>query len=163
MAGYYGNYNPYVSVPYTQNRLNQLEQQYGMQQQQQYMNQQQQVPYGMNQQPQIIKGRPVSSYDEAKASMIDLDGSLFVFPDIGNKMIYTKQIMLDGTSEFNVYAKVEQNGNNNQSFVPVQEKQTQEYVSKQEFEDMKKSFETKLKNLMEELGYDGKNDAADNK
>lgn len=38
----------------------------------------------------FIKGRPVVSIDEARASQIDLDGSLYVFPDIGNKKIYTK-------------------------------------------------------------------------
>jgi hypothetical protein len=37
-----------------------------------------------------IKGRPVVSIDEARASQIDLDGSLYVFPDLGNKKIYTK-------------------------------------------------------------------------
>lgn len=57
---------------------------------------------------QGIKGRPVSSYDEAKASMIDLDGSLFVFPDVANKRIYTKQIMLDGSADFRVYVLQEQ-------------------------------------------------------
>ena len=42
--------------------------------------------------PQVnyIKGRPVVSIDEARASQIDLDGSLYVFPDLGNKKIYTK-------------------------------------------------------------------------
>ena len=52
----------------------------------------------------FIKGRPVVSIDEARASQIDLDGSLYVFPDIGNKKIYTKQINLDGTASFNVFS-----------------------------------------------------------
>ena len=43
------------------------------------------------------------SIDEARASQIDLDGSLYVFPDLGNKRIYTKQINLDGTAAFNVF------------------------------------------------------------
>ena len=51
-----------------------------------------------------IKGRPVVSIDEARASQIDLDGSLYVFPDLGNKKIYTKQINLDGTAAFNVFS-----------------------------------------------------------
>ena len=51
----------------------------------------------------FIKGRPVVSIDEARASQIDLDGSLYVFPDLGNKRIYTKQINLDGTAAFNVF------------------------------------------------------------
>jgi hypothetical protein len=37
-----------------------------------------------------IKGRPVSSLEEARASMIDFDGSIFYFPDVANKRIYTK-------------------------------------------------------------------------
>jgi len=41
-------------------------------------------------QTNYIKGRPVVSIDEARASQIDLDGSLYVFPDLGNKKIYTK-------------------------------------------------------------------------
>lgn len=55
-------------------------------------------------QPQIgIKGRPVSSLDEVRATSIDFDGSIFYFPDIANKCIYTKQINVDGTSTLNVY------------------------------------------------------------
>ena len=51
----------------------------------------------------FIKGRPVVSIDEARASQIDLDGSLYVFPDLSNKKIYTKQINMDGTATFNVF------------------------------------------------------------
>lgn len=55
-------------------------------------------------QPQIgIKGRPVSSIEEVKATSIDFDGSVFFFPDLANKKIYTKQINLDGTSTLNIY------------------------------------------------------------
>lgn len=56
------------------------------------------------QQQQIgIKGRPVSSIDEVRATTIDFDGSVFYFPDLANKKIYTKQINYDGTSTLNVY------------------------------------------------------------
>lgn len=58
--------------------------------------------------PSYLKGRPVVSIDEARAAQIDLDGSLYVFPDLGNKRIYTKQINLDGTAAFNVFALEEQ-------------------------------------------------------
>ena len=37
------------------------------------------------------------------AFQIDLDGSLWVFTDIGNQRIYTKQINTDGTASFNTY------------------------------------------------------------
>ncbi len=55
-------------------------------------------------QPQMgIKGRPVTSIEEARAISIDFDGSVFYFPDLANKRIYTKQINMDGTSSLNVY------------------------------------------------------------
>ncbi len=61
-------------------------------------------PQYVEQQSQIgIKGRPVSSLEEVRATSIDFDGSIFYFPDIANKKIYTKQINLDGTSTLNVY------------------------------------------------------------
>jgi hypothetical protein len=85
--------SPYYQYPYAQQyqRLAQMEQQA----QQQYAPQ------------NYLKGRPVVSLDEARAAQIDLDGSLFVFTDIGNKKIYTKQINLDGTATLNTYSLVE--------------------------------------------------------
>ena len=50
-----------------------------------------------------LKGRPVSSLEEAKAANIDFDGSLFLFPDITNQKIYTKQINMDGTASLFMY------------------------------------------------------------
>lgn len=50
-----------------------------------------------------LKGRPVSSIDEVRAAQIDFDGSLFVFPDIANKCIYTKQISATGSAILNKY------------------------------------------------------------
>lgn len=110
----YGNYNTgYGMNPYqqqlAQNRLNQIEQQYnvGTYQPNNYQMQNNQQMGAM----QVIKGRPVSSYDEAKASMIDLDGTLFVFTDIANHCIYTKQILLDGSAELKTYVLQEQKQN----------------------------------------------------
>ena len=50
-----------------------------------------------------LKGRPVASIEEARAATIDFDGSIFFFPDLANKKIYTKQINIDGTMTLNVY------------------------------------------------------------
>lgn len=76
-------------------------------------------------QPQIgIKGRPVSSIEEVKATTIDFDGSIFFFPDLANRKIYTKQINLDGTSTMNVYEL---------KSIPVDPNPTQ-YVTREEFE-----------------------------
>lgn len=62
----------------------------------------QQAPV-QNQSIMYLKGRPVSSIEEVKAIPIDFDGSIFIFPDIANKQIYTKQINLDGTASINLY------------------------------------------------------------
>ena len=53
--------------------------------------------------PALIKGRPVSSLEEAKVAQVDLDGSIFIFPDLGNKKIYTKRINADGTATLHTY------------------------------------------------------------
>lgn len=50
-----------------------------------------------------LKGRPVSSLEEARATSIDFDGSIFFFPDLANRRIYTKQINMDGTATLNMY------------------------------------------------------------
>ena len=54
-------------------------------------------------QPMGLKGRLVSSFEEARASSIDFDGSVFYFPDLANRRIYTKQINIDGTASLYVY------------------------------------------------------------
>lgn len=90
MFGYPYGYNPYMP-------------------QQPYQNQnfqQQQMQPQQNQIQNNIKGRAVSSIDEARAAMIDLDGSVSIFPDVANKRIYTKQIGLDGAAQFDIYEKV---------------------------------------------------------
>lgn len=63
------------------------------------------IPPSQQPQPAFIglKGRPVSSLEEARAAAIDFDGSVFFFPDLANKRIYTKQINLDGTASMNMY------------------------------------------------------------
>lgn len=40
--------------------------------------------------PTGLRGRPVASFEEARAMTIDFDGSTFFFPDLANKRIYTK-------------------------------------------------------------------------
>ena len=72
---------------------------------------------------QYLKCRPVSSKEQARAMQIDLDGSLWVFTDIGNQKIYTKQINNDGTATFKTYALA---ADENPYVTP-------EYVTKDEF------------------------------
>ena len=72
--------------------------------------------------------RPVSSLEEARASVIDFDGSVFYFPDAANKKIYTKQINLDGTALLNMYVLQEI------PTTPQPEQLADTYVSKDEFQ-----------------------------
>ena len=73
-----------------------------------------------------IKGRPVASIEEARASIIDFDGSIFYFPDLANKRIYTKQINMDGTAMLSMYELKE---------IPVEAPNNNvQYVTREEFE-----------------------------
>lgn len=49
--------------------------------------------------PTGLKGRPVSSIEEARAIAIDFDGVINYFPDLANNRIYTKQFQMDGTPD----------------------------------------------------------------
>ena len=77
--------------------------------------------------------RPVSSIDEVRAASIDFDGSVFYFPDLANRCIYTKQINLDGTATLLMYELKE---------IPVAEQPN--FVTREEFENTI----TQLKNLL---------------
>lgn len=140
---YNGFYNPMLNA---QQRLNQMEQQYP-----QFANNNPmfQNPQPMQSQMQpmnnILKGRAVTSIDEAKAAMIDLDGSVFVFPDIANKKIYTKQINLDGTASLNVYSLEEPVINNQLKTenIPM--------VTKEEFDNVVTQLTNHIKILEQKL------------
>lgn len=80
-----------------------------------------------------IKGRPVSSYDEAKAAQIDFDGSIFFFPDLAHNKIYTKQITLDGSAQIKIYTQEEEK-------VPV----APTYVTKEEFDNTIQELKTSI-------------------
>ena len=75
---------------------------------------------------QFLKCRPVASKEQARAAQIDLDGSLWVFTDVGNQKIYTKQINYDGTATFKTYALTADENPYNSS----------EYVTKDEFNNV---------------------------
>ena len=98
-----------------------------------YSNQNPTYSYFQNQtyvrpQAPILKGRPVSSIEEAKAAAIDFDGSVFYFPDLANKRIYTKQINLDGTATMSMYELKE---------MPVPQMMSSEaaFITREEFEE----------------------------
>ena len=102
---------------------------YPQQQQQPQITQSYQPAY-LRQAP-VLKGRLVSSLEEARATSIDFDGSVFYFPDLANKLIYTKQINMDGTATLNVYELRELPVEKEQSVVALSMDQC---VKKDEFE-----------------------------
>ena len=76
------------------------------------------------QRPVGLKGRPVSSLDEVRAASIDFDGSVFYFPDLANRRIYTKQINLDGTATLLMYEMKEipmETSSNSDNFITREE------------------------------------------
>lgn len=76
---------------------------------------------------QGLKGRPVSSIEEVRATPVDFDGSVFFFPDLANKCIYTKQIGMDGTAVLNMYELKE---------IPIaQQFPTGDFITRKEFEE----------------------------
>lgn len=70
---------------------------------------------------QGLRGRPVTSIEEAKAMQIDFDGSMFFFPDMAHKRLYTKQLQLDGTAPVKAYELVEVKEQNQSAFVTKEE------------------------------------------
>lgn len=84
-----------------------------------------------------LKGRPVSSVEEARASSIDFDGSIFYFPDVANNCIYTKQINMDGSASINVYELRK---------MPMQSSgiDTNNFVTREEFEFMLEQLRAEL-------------------
>lgn len=99
MYGNYPSYNPMPdpTIAAMQERLAK------MQQQQTYrpIPPQPVMPYGG------IKGRMVTSVDEARAAQIDFDGSMNYFPAPAEGKIYVKSIGLDGLPVFEVYQRVD--------------------------------------------------------
>lgn len=90
-----------------------------------YIPQPQQPMYRAPVAPQGLKGRPVSSIDEARAMTIDFDGTVFYFPDLANQTIYTKQLNMDGTVSLQMYKLTE---------IPQSSPTPQDFITRKEFE-----------------------------
>lgn len=75
----------------------------------------------------MLKGHPVSSLEEVKATSIDFDGSIFYFPDIANKRIYTKAVDMNGIASLNMYELKP---------LPPDNLPVGDYITRQEFEQV---------------------------
>lgn len=95
-----------------------------------------QQPRFQFQDPNFLKGRPVTSIEEVRATPIDFDGSIFYFPDLTNNRIYTKQINMDGTPLFKVYEL---------KALPLEPQNlTGNFVTREEFEQVITQLKTML-------------------
>ena len=115
----YSNYNYYPQQPTQTPQVTQQQSMY-------------QMPYLRQAPPQTgLKGRLVSSLEEARATSIDFDGSVFYFPDLANKRIYTKQINMDGTATLCMYELRELPIEREESAVQLS---VEKFVTREEFE-----------------------------
>lgn len=89
----------------------------------------------------FVKCRAVTSIDEAKAAMIDLDGSVHVFTDLNHNCIYTKQITLDGSAAFNIY-KLE-----NPEDPTKKQEEKPAFVERKELSKVLSDFDAKIADL----------------
>ena len=95
-----------------------------------------------------LKGRLVSSLEEARATSIDFDGSIFYFPDLANKRIYTKQINMDGTATLNMYELRETPAMNENPQVP---QSINNFITRDEFEQVIGQIQQKLSKEVEQV------------
>ena len=133
----YSNYNYYPQQPTQTQQITQQQSAYQM------------SPYLRQAPPQVgLKGRLVASLEEARATSIDFDGSVFYFPDMANKRIYTKQINIDGTASLYVYELKEIPVEKEESsFVPSIEK----FVTREEFDRVLEQIKQLLQKPTEQV------------
>lgn len=86
-----------------------------------------------------LKGRPVSSFEEARAATVDFDGTVSFFPDLANGKIYTKQCNIDGTASLNMYELKELPNIQANSDINLSA-----YVTREEFNDALKAIKEVL-------------------
>ena len=103
--------------------------------------------YTWNQPIPTQQVRPVSSIEEVRASPIDFDGSVFYFPDIANKKIYTKFINMDGTVAINLYELKE--------ITAADQQLNEAYITREEFENvinqLKLMYEESIQKLQQPM------------
>lgn len=158
MSYYPNNYvNPYSNYNSQQSQLQQP------QMPQMQNNQFPQMQQSQFQQPQqynnMLKGKKVSTLEEAKASEIDFDGNTFYFPSVDNKSIYTKQVGLDGNVSILEY-KLSGNVTNANQQESNQQTNSIDYINiidKQNtiiegLNNRLSQLENKTENLFKELG-----------
>lgn len=114
-------YNP--MAPY-QERLNQMQAQYNQQ------------PIVQQSQAMSLNGEIVDSIDVVKAKNVDMSGAVVYYPQSNGEVIYTKQLMPDGTSKITTYKATEPEERNSE--------QTKQYVDIQTLNSMLVQLKTEI-------------------
>lgn len=104
----------------------------------------QQNQNGQNSQPQVYF-RYVTSEEEAKAAIPNLDGSLNIFVHLSQGRIYTKQLELDGNAPLRKYVLVTES--EQQFQVDASNVDSSNFVSKKEFNELYDLYEDMDKDL----------------
>lgn len=89
--------------------------------------------------PPMLKGHPVSSLEEVKATSIDFDGSIFYFPDLANKRIYTKTVDMQGIASLNMYELKP---------LPQDSANIGDFITRQEFESTLQELTKNFQNVI---------------
>lgn len=82
-----------------------LQHQARMQQMQPQVQQPMQLYPQYQQQSNMLKGRVVSSVEEARAAQIEFDGSVFYFPSPSENKVYLKGMDMSGNVFFDTYTR----------------------------------------------------------
>lgn len=135
----YGQFNGTASFgfPNMQSRLNNIDAQYSNQGYAQYNNRQQMMP-------SYLKGRMVTSIDEAKASQYDLDGTITFFPSLNEGKIYAKTLDNNGLPVF------------------MQFVMQAEQAAQPDNAGMMENLVKRVERLEKELGYDSSGNSSGN-
>lgn len=153
--GYGGQNLAMGNNPYAQQQQQQLQQLQQLQQMQQPQQGQQIMQQPVQQTQEYLKGKKVSTIEEAKATAIEFDGSVYYFPSTDGKSIYSKQLNLDGTVAIYEYKLNEENANNDtveeNKVIPMEILEKQNDII-QDLNNRIGKLESETDKLLKELG-----------
>lgn len=102
----------------------------------------QQVQQNQQQVQQGLQGQQVLNIEAVKVANIPYDGSITYFPNTNGDTIYTKQLNMDGTIGLKCYKL-----DNSFKESEANNINTNDFVSRKEFENVKNTLENLLNNL----------------
>lgn len=121
------------------------------QQQPNYMNAPVQPQQGIQGQSMVLQGRMVTSREEALGVPVDFSGNPMYFPDMGHGVIYSKKFNMNtGSSDFEVYIRVNPQNHGEPTMLPAQEQPIPSFASIDDLKSLQDEINS-LKQKIEEL------------